>query len=67
MNEICREISSSSGSSINSSPLRTYGSLADESSKLGKKWSELVVRVMSARDHDFGNFLANSFYRQEVR
>jgi len=52
--------------SINTSPLRSYGAL-DGSSKLGQRWGELVVRVMSARDHDFGNAFANSFYRQEVQ
>jgi hypothetical protein len=29
-------------------------------------WSRLVVRVMSGRNHDFGNALANSFYSQDV-
>lgn len=27
----------------------------------------MVVRVMSARNHDFGNFLMNSFYTQEMK
>lgn len=35
-------------------------------STLADIWSGLVVRVMSARSHDFGNALANSFYNQEV-
>lgn len=36
-------------------------------SVLGDAWKNLVVRVMSARNHDFGNSFANSFYNQEVR
>lgn len=36
------------------------------SSRLGEIWSKLVVRVMSARNHDFGNAVANSFYSQSV-
>ncbi len=35
-------------------------------SVLGDAWKRLVVRVMSARNHDFGNALANSFYNQDV-
>jgi hypothetical protein len=33
---------------------------------LGRIWRGLVVRVMSARNHDFGNAVANSFYTQDV-
>ena len=29
-------------------------------------FQKLVVRVMSARNHDFGNYFANSFYNQDV-
>jgi hypothetical protein len=29
-------------------------------------WKNLVVRVMSARNHDFGSSFANSFYNQDV-
>ena len=28
--------------------------------------SQLIVRVMSARNHDFGNAMMNSFYHQNV-
>ncbi len=35
-------------------------------SDLISRWGSLVVRVMSARNHDFGNAAANSFYSQEV-
>lgn len=34
---------------------------------LGDIWSNLIVRVMSARNHDFGNAVANSFYNQDMR
>lgn len=34
---------------------------------LGDVWGRLVVRVISARCHDFGNAAANAFYTQEVR
>lgn len=33
---------------------------------LKKVWSNIVVQVMSARNHNFGNALADSFYSQEV-
>lgn len=36
-------------------------------SVLGNVWSQLIVRVMSGRNHDFGNVMANSFYNQEMR
>lgn len=36
------------------------------SSRLGEIWPRLIVRVMSARNHDFGNAVANSFYNQSV-
>lgn len=36
-------------------------------SLLGNIWPRLVVRVMSGRNHDFGNAVANSFYSQEMR
>lgn len=36
-------------------------------SVLGETWSHLIVRVMSGRNHDFGNAIANSFYSQEMR
>lgn len=57
-----------------SAPLReplltddTHGSSTVHKSVLGDVWSRLVVRVMSGRNHDFGNALANSFYSQEMR
>ena len=31
------------------------------------EWKTLVVRVLSARSHDFGNSVANNFYSQELR
>lgn len=34
---------------------------------LGDVWKRLAVRVMSARSHDFGNAMANSFYNQDMR
>jgi hypothetical protein len=34
---------------------------------LTSKWTSLVVRVMSARNHDFGFALANAFYSQEMK
>lgn len=34
---------------------------------LGDVFSGLVVRVMSGRNHDFGNAMANSFYNQDMR
>lgn len=33
---------------------------------LAATWRNLVVRVMSARSHDFGNAAVNSFYNREV-
>jgi hypothetical protein len=33
---------------------------------LPEVWKRLVVRVMSARNHDFGSSFANSFYNQDV-
>ncbi len=48
-----------------SDTLGTYQS-GISASVLGRRWPQLVVRVMSARDHDFGNAMANSFYRPEV-
>lgn len=50
-----------------SSEKSTSNILLDISSKhLGHCWTKLVVRVMSARNHDFGSAIANSFYKQEV-
>lgn len=40
---------------------------AGEGGVLAAVWPGLVVRVMSARCHDFGNIIANSFYNQDVR
>jgi len=34
---------------------------------LSRRWKNLVVRVMSGRNHDFGNPMANSFYTQEMK
>lgn len=34
---------------------------------LAAKWTSLSVRVMSARNHDFGSALANAFYSQEMK
>lgn len=57
---------------------KSQGSLsfADVSSKhavgalpplsLPQKWSTLVTRSMSGRNHDFGNTIINSFYNQDV-
>ncbi|RYH32480.1 hypothetical protein EON65_00440 [archaeon] len=36
-------------------------------SRLGEVWAKLIVRVMSGRNHDFGNAAANSFYTQAMR
>ena len=54
---------STTSSSSEQSPRNTSSS---SSSLLCAAWSRLVVRVMSARNHDFGNAVANSFYKQEV-
>jgi hypothetical protein len=34
---------------------------------LATRWTSLVVRVMSARNHDFGFAAANAFYSQEMK
>jgi hypothetical protein len=49
------------------SAMRTLLEQGQELSVLTARWRQLVVRVMSARNHDFGNAAANSFYTQEVR
>lgn len=38
-----------------------------QGSMLSDVWGRLVVRVMSGRNHDFGNAMANSFYTPEVK
>jgi hypothetical protein len=60
--------------SPNRTPVAGYGSFQDNplqqlgmgSIRLAERWRQLVVGVMSARDHDFGSALANAFYRPEV-
>eukprot|EP01038_Epipyxis_sp_PR26KG_P009975 gene9975-13417_t len=42
-------------------------SLTAASSILGYQWPKLVVRVMSARNHDFGSSFINSFYTREMK
>lgn len=56
------------------SPFSQSGGLKSESPQpvvkvfsLAATWRNLVVRVMSARSHDFGNAVVNSFYTQEVK
>jgi hypothetical protein len=51
---------------VSAPPSQSLLDRGDAPGVLGRIWRGLVVRVMSARNHDFGNAVANSFYTQEV-
>jgi hypothetical protein len=64
---------STNSSTTSADPLLKYDTLESMNkgaygsrSSLGELWNRLIVRVMSGRNHDFGNAMANSFYNQEV-
>lgn len=56
----------STGEVIAGAATSGYMSSGTGGATLASVWPGLVVRVMSARSHDFGNAVANSFYNQEV-
>lgn len=61
------ETSALVGSRNSTGSVHVGGGNAAEGGVLVNRWPGLVVRVMSARSHDFGNAIANSFYNQDVK